>query len=408
MRKAISLSVLILVLFIIYQFGVTFFKKEHMVEYSFLTEENRSFQIQEKFKNDQYFLGLESGAYHFSIAVPNQFHKNKQIIEDILSVEKDGMLCIYPIYQGGVEDSLWCSRGDVTYSYEVAQKDAAAVELVQQIQNKGMTYPKEKPNYETMNVSNKITYYYKDDEESLAIWDYRGYYVVHDKMKYREDLYTFDRYENTLSQLIGPYYITPNYNNNKLFETDSFRVVNITTSAKYDLPVGYTLSNYTYINGVVDDKLYLFDPNQMLQLELDPASKKVRVVGNKELNAQYYDGKWQTRNIYDFVNNKILFQESLPEEIANRYSYREYAEDEDAVYFVDQSQIYLVYKEHPEVKILLLSMQEVKEWQVIKGRIYFIQGDTLYRYTTQDGLETVLVSSEFRYNWNNVYAIYVR
>ncbi len=405
MKKALSIGIFIMFVFVLYQWGVTYFKKEHKIEYTYKSLE-KTFQITESFRNNQYLLKIETEGKSFLVTAPNQFQKNKKIINDILYEEENDTLCIFPIYPKETTDTIYCNNGKIQTSYEMNKNTSAVQRLEARIKEKG--YQKEEKEVKEMEIRNRSTFYYKDDSEYFTFWDYNGYYVLNGEAKYKMQVTDFDRYENTLSTLIGPFYISPVYRDPTTNEITGFQVLNVTTNKNLVIPLENQLSNSTYINGVVDDRLYLFDPNHLLQIEINPKENKARIVGNKEENAQDYNGSFETRNIYDFVNQKITFTTNIEKEFREKYALNEFKEGEQAVYFIEGNQIYQVYKEYPETKILLLEMNGIKELLLAKDQLYFISGDTLYRYTKNDNLEKVIVSNEFHYNYKNVISVYLK
>ncbi len=405
MKKIVSLVALIVCLFFVYQASVTFFKKSHEVEYT-IKDEKYTFQVQEFLKDNKYYFKITEGAYNFYLKEDNQSNKMKQLIETIQVEEKAGIMCIYPKLKKGTAKTMLCSDGKKMYAYESGKNTLAGSELLQKIKKQSSNLPFLKQPEEKEEVNGQVTYYPTAMDENVVLWFYQGFSVYNRARSLFELTLSFDRYENTHSKLVGKYYITPLYTDNRLYEFSSIRVFDVTNNSKYDLNLETTLSNYTYINGVVDSKLYLFDKNTMQQVEINPKTKNVRVVASKSGDALYYNGKWENRNIYDFVKEKLTFIAFEDTELKYNYTYQSAYMDEDSYYFYDGKAFYQAYKDFLEVPILLFEAENIKDIQVVDGHIYYILGDTLYKYSPNLPRKRIMKYSEFEYNTSSLYDVY--
>lgn len=407
MKKVISLVILIACLFLIYQTGVTFLKRGHEVEYS-IKSENHTFLIQEQLKNQKYYFQISVGSREFYLEENNQLNKMKQVIEDIYVVEEDGMMCIYPILKKGNFQSMMCHDGARMYAFESSKHTSSAIKLIQKIQSNHIVVPFLENVEETEQKNGQVTYFTSamDPNEEITLWFYQGFSVFNRERSFYEDTISFDRYENTHSELVGKFYVTPKYIDNRLYEFSSVLVFDVTNHVKFELDLGTTLSNYTYINGIVDSKLYLFDKNTMQQIEINPASKKARIIASGSGDAMYYNGKWENRNIYDFVNEKITFMYFDDTELRARYVYNSSYMSGDSYYFYDGFSFYQVYKDSLNTPILLFSQEGIKDIRVVDGHIYYIYEDTLYKYSPTLGRKRIMKYNEFSYNSSSLYDIY--
>ena len=181
------------------------------------------------------------------------------------------------------------------------------------------------------------------------------------------------------------------------------------TVGKRTIDLEKPLANDSYINGIVNGKLYLFDRKNRIQYEINPKNNSIREIGNVSLNAQFYDGEnWSDRNIYDFINNDITFGKdySTIPEIQN-YHPIQVEETTDRYYILTNDKtVYKIYKDALNQPILLFQDTNLKEWKVYEDYIFYISDNTIYCYHEDYGLKPVLVRNEFRYNDKNIYAVY--
>lgn len=406
MRKAISLAILIICLFVIYQYGITYFKETHEIDYT-LKNDPYSFQVHETFENGKYYFQIQAGDYTFLLSEENQFNKMKQVIENMEVIENVGTMCIYPVLKNDVSSSITCSVGKQMYSYESLKTSAIVTQFVQNLQAKQIQPIFVEPYQETEEKYKSVTYYPSAIDETIGLWTYRGFSIFENDHSSSKLTLSFDRYENTLSRFVGQYYITPFYTDNKLYEFSSVDVYDTVSHSEETVSLGTTVSNQTYINGVVDGKLYLFDKNTMQQVEINPKSKTARVVASGSEDAIYYsNGDWSTRNIFDFSQQTLLFQYIDESEIKNRYFYQFIDQTEDSYYFYDGIGFYQVYKNSLDLRTLLFEQSNLKHIQVVDGYIYYVFDDTLYKYTPGMERKRILKYDELRYNAYNLYDIY--
>ena len=93
MKKVGQLVTILLLLCVIYQLAVMFFLKEYHYKYTY-TVNNEEYKIDEKYK-------LQNGEHTYNISISDKkkrnynflinsnFHKDKEILEDLLVYEKD-------------------------------------------------------------------------------------------------------------------------------------------------------------------------------------------------------------------------------------------------------------------------------------------------------------------------------
>jgi len=410
MKKAISLMFLCICVFIIYQYGVNFLKTTHTVTYNIKNE--KDFKIEESFKNKHYYYLITSGEYKFYFKEKNLFNKTKHVIKDIYQKEENGMMCIYPVYVKG-PSTIICSDKNTVYTYNSVKHNSLVSLFYNELKNQGYTFEFDELNNnytqigDNPQIKDNVTYYSKnfEDKENLVLWNYKGFTILNKNRSLNVYPLSFDRYENTISTLISKYYITPVYQDNKLFNFNKVYIYDILTHKDYELDLGITLSNYTYINGIVDNKLYLFDSSKIIQLMIDPKEKEVEIVGDKEKNAIYYDGKFTERNIYDFVNKKIKFKID-DAQLKEKYNYTLSYENIDSYFFYTGNKLYQVYKDMIDIPILIVDNKNVKEIKIKNDNIYYILKDTVYKYELNKISVPLIKYNELLYNNYNMYDIY--
>ena len=407
MKRIISIIILFGLILIALELGITHFKKGHEVSYQIINKD-KIFEVQETYYkeyNNTYDLVIKIDNNTFYYQILNNFNKQKQIIENILYYEKDNDLCIYPVLKNNELSYLECIKNNQLYS-SYTYPDTNMIESINNdLKEKG--YIKEIEDSKT-DEYNKSTIYKNNllETDTITLWNYKGIQIIKsDKYKVNQVL-GFDKYENNHGYLVDHYYIIPVYTSSKINEFNKVKIIDLNNQKDEMLNLEYTLSSNTYINGVIDNKLYYTDPSNLIQIEINPSKNSSRLIGSKELGGQYYNGKWQDKNIYDFVNTKIKFTEEIPSEIKNN-NYVELLDSGSSYYYYNQSgEIYQVLKTHLDNPILINKVHNISNFNVVDNNIYYVSGDSLYRFDLSKGSIIILKNNELRYNKINRISIF--
>ena len=201
--------------------------------------------------------------------------------------------------------------------------------------------------------------------------------------------------------LINNLYVVPKYS--KKPEISSYYIIDIIKNKKHEIKLKNKLSTSIYINGVVDDKLYIFDKSNIIQYVIDPKTKKIKKSGDKT-SIKYYDGKWIDYNPYEYVKKELKF--NYIEEKKMPFEYKQIYQTSKYYYYYDNyNNFYKVYKNNLKSPIFLFNQSDIKEISIINDKIYFLIEDTLYRYD-EYGIKNILKRKEINYNSKNIYSVY--
>lgn len=405
MKKIINFILVLGVLFFVFQFGVNLFKSKHSIDYSIKVDDQQISIHEEYFKDksdDYYFFRIKIGNNFFVLDVNNTFNKQKKIIDDIKLYQKDDLTCISPVYiKNNNDPDIFCNIANEQYSYTSIKDKYNLEDFISTIDN----FNNDKyvvSNSSSSIIGNKV---YKDnmyEEESIIVYSYNDLVKItkpsYDAIRFAD----YDIYHNELGVLIDKYYVLPKYE--KKPEYSGLLIIDIISGKTDTLYFDEKLSTNLYINGVVDNKLYLFDKSNLVQYEIDPKQKNYRVTGNKETNGQYYDGEWSTRNIYEFNKQELKFTTKYPIDDnyveafeANKYYY----------YYNSNNEFYKVYKKDLTKRVKLFKYDGMQEIRIVNDCIYFINYNNLYRYDST-GLKLILTNKEFQYNYKNIYSVYFK
>lgn len=408
MKRVISLLILMIILFLGIEWLVTFFTKTHEVNYSVYNDEIK-FEITEKYEkdnNDTYDLEISVNDNIFYYSVDNYFNKQKKIVKEIEYFNDGDNICIYPILSDNKGTYLECISNNNLYSSYTYPNQVFISDVNNKLTEKGYVINKVS-SLDGINYGN--TTLYKNnvlDGDTILLWQYKGIYLLNNSKQTNIMSLSFDKYENKLGALVGKYYVIPYYTSSKVLEFNSVSAINIETGKQTKITLDYTLSSDTYLNGVIDGKLYYTDPSNLLQIEINPSSKNVKLIGSSDLGGKTYDGSWKDTNIYDFRNREILFKNTSDISEFN-YSYVDIEEGSSSYYFyTSDGSIYQVLKEHLDKPILIYKAPNLNNFNVVGNDIYYVVDNTLYYFSIKNGNLKVLESNDLIYNTYNRVSIY--
>ena len=405
-KKTISFTLIIILFLMVYQFLFTMVKDNHYVTYSI--DKGEIFTIDETYKkdgdNDYYLIKVTNNDKNFIFKLKNDFNKQKNIIEDINIFEKDDFYCIGLDLVGKDKYSYpECIKDNVLYEYNMIKDQIDLNEYTSKLKNK------ESEKYETESIKYNehgfnVNKSYLDDNEIIMIYDYNRVLLYYPTFSRSFIFSNVDYYKNTHGILVGKYYLVPKTTTLPAFNT--IIKYDVVDGVKEELALPVEISKQSYLNGVHDNKLYLFDNSNKRQFEIDPYSNDITIIGNvDDEGVTFVNGEEQSISVYDLDKEEVKFQEKV-DEYSNLNYDSIFINDYFAIYVKDGN-FYKVYHDYIDIPILLFYEPDAKN-VIVKGEnIYFIKESSLYKYN-EYGIHEMVTRGEFLYNYENMYDIYLK
>ena len=402
MRRIISLIVLLIVLIIGVEFLVTRFTKNYESNY-IIYKDKLEFKINEKYSKDNgnsYIISISNENNNFYYSINNTFNKQKKIITDILYFNNGNDICIYPVLKNKEKSYIECSSNNNLYTMYTYHDPIFIKSIISTLNEKGITIGSENV-LKGKKVYGNLTFYDKNikDTDTILMWQYKGIYYMNKDNQTNIMSLTFDKYDNKLGVLVGKYYLIPEYKNSKILEFSSYNVIDLESLGQKTMDLNYILSSDTYINGVVDNKLYVTDPRNFRQYEINPKKRSIKLIGDTEIGGKLYDGTWKDANIYDFASSEIKFENKIDV----NYNYIDIKEGGSSYYYyTSDGSIYQLIKGYLDKPILIYRQDSLNNFNVISNDLYFVANNTLYSFNLVDGVKDII------YNTTNRISIFRR
>ncbi len=407
MKKIIKLLISLFILILFFELITFIFKTHHEITYN-LKDQNETYKVTEIYKNKKYYLKIENKTYKYSLEINNNFHKRKKIIKKIYTYNIDKTKCIYPQTKNkeNQETNIICSKDNKTYSYLNYQDKLTP--FIQKLQKQGITSPSwKKQSNSTKNIETLSAYQKSINPNThILIYKYNGFYNISNKKLEIIKLFKNDTYINTLGTNIDRYYIIPNYN--QKYDYNQLYIIDMKTGKVKTKDIKQKISKDSYINGIINNEIYLFDKDELKQYKISKKGKKVEEVGNKKQGVLYYNLKFETKDVYTFRDNNIKFKTTNDyiKQIEKNTSIKFIEKQNDTYYYVTKEGNVYYYNTNNKIKVLLFN-KNIKDFKLIKETLFFIENDTLYSYSQQEGIKKLLTYKELSFNWDNRLAIYI-
>ncbi len=417
MKKVISIIVAFLLICLIYEFCVLLFVKRYDYDYTF-TKNKQKYSINEKYS-------YSSGQHNYDITIKDKdnhkymyllnhnYHKEKEIIKDLLIFEKDNTKCIFPVFKDKVISNLVCNIDDKTYSYTSLndQNNEFINEIKNKLINKKYKVPAFTNNEETKEINNLVTKvtYYKDfvPNYNVLVWGYKGVFSINKKEASVNDFLKEDIYDTK--------YIKASNKNMYVMDVegeessfDKIYAIN-TSDGKTSIidVIDKNISSNSYFNGIYNNIVYFTDCNGNHQYKFTEGKDNVEKIDSQGL-IKYYDGKnLVNESVDDVANNNIVFNNNIiNEQITKLYNTSEIKKNNNHYYFkTSDGNFYLVLNNDYKNPILLFNRASMNEWIVENDTVFGIIGNTLYAYNYDYGFKPLIKYDEFNYHTSNMYGI---
>lgn len=406
MKKVIKLVLGLLLLFLISELIIFIFKNEHNITYE-LKDNKEVYKINEVYKDKKYYFKITSKKNTYSLEIDNDYNKRKEIITKIYSYKIKDLSCIYPAFKDkSSKSNIICSQNNKTYSYTYLQNDLQS--FVKKLKKEGYKSSSWNKTSNKQKVIDTLKAYPNNIKENtyIFIYKYNGFFSINKDSLEKINLFKNDTYINHLGTRVDKYYVIPDYD--QKYDYDKLYRIDMTNNKIKEIKLKKEISKDSYINGVIDNEIYLFDKDELIQYTINPKKKKVKEVGNKEDDVLYYNLGFKKISAYNFRDKEIKFKtmDNYIKKLEKRTSINYIEKSNDSYYYQTKDNNVYYYNNHSKTKVLLFNM-EISDFKLVKDTIYFISNNSMYSYDFINGLDKLVTYEELSFNSHNRIAIYM-
>ena len=410
MKKLCILFSIMLLLYFILEVIVNHLNPGHVINYSL-----NDFQVKEEYINNQkgeiksYNFIIKDENSEFYLQIFENFNNSKKIIKEIKSFKNKDVVCILPLFNNGKAlTDLMCLNNNIIYNYkDLLYENSELTEFYDSLDN---YFPKE--NLDNKTSIENITLYRDNIEPNyyISFTTYKGFISTNsfNKTLQVKNIFNSDVYDHYLSSYVNEYYVTVNYD--EKYGYSRIYIYNIKNNKENEIVLSKNIEKNSYIQGILDNSLYIFDRDNRRQLEINTETKTISEVGNNKSGIKIYrDDHFDIVSAYECTINDILFEKSN-DDLDNYYyigsnglsktGYTYYYQNEGSFY-----KIYRANNSHKEQLTYLFKVNNIDKMQIINEYIYFVSDDYLKYYSDKTGIRTLVYNNEFYFNPNIKYKI---
>ena len=393
-NKLIVLVIFLLILIIIFKKIFVF----ESINYKLNINGNKV-KIKETYNDSNYYIEISTSKNTYPIRLYNNFSKKRKIVENIYLYSDESIECILPIIEEKAYTDFICNKDGLLYNYNSIDNIPNLDKYVEGINLYNKKIFSGNPN--SIKVINSIKYNkYSNFKNISAITTYNGLIVNDSEIK----LFEKDIYNNEISAFLNQYYIVANYEDK--FSFDYFYIINIETKEINKLKLKEPISYDSYIQGIVDNKIYLYDKDNENQYEIDIENNKINIVSSKDYIKYYSNKKWEKLNKAK-ANKETYFNYDT---LDNNFSNYNYVKESEDYYYLFKKEgisykLYRVDKNNIDIYKYLINIP-VTNIYTKNDSLYYIYKDKLYYYSDSTGLKIVYQNPELEFNNTIKYYIY--
>ncbi len=414
MKKLFSIFLILCVVY----FGILFCQNKlgngHTISYIVNTQ-NEKFEITETYHKKTrnqvagYHIEIEMNHTIFPIEIVSSKEKSK-IVESVYGFSNDQYQCIYPVGNHLSKLDVLCQKDATIYPYQtMAGIDKEVDSFVATLDSVGYDATAFMDRRSILKSVKGISIYDNlIQNHRIGIENYKGIYLLDSKDLLREkQLFQKDVYQKSVALFYNNYYIVADYN--EKYEFHEFSVINLSNQKVIKIVSNQAISFDSYIQGTLDNTVYLLDRTNKKQYKIDLSNKTVTKVGDIDSGVQIYDAsKWETMTMYDVLKQNTYFTPyGLPEEIEG-YEHIDVTDDYYYGYqLVDGGyDVYRISKQMPTVRYYITTLKDRNQVTYLSDYLYFMNNGCIYYYHDTTGVRLVLQNPELTFNTGLQFGVY--
>lgn len=421
MRRVLKLLIAMAILYICIQFGFKLIEKGHKIEYKITTNDNQ-FVVNEVFtknvknETDNYYFIININDSIFDYQTFKNFNMQSKVIKDIEYYKDDSYECILPVFvKGELLSDIICKKDNVYYNYhDIKNTDTGLDNFATSLENVGYNYLNFDDSTELLTSKNSTSVYNNLlKNHFIGLENYKGIYTINLKNNekiYNSSIFSSDVYTKNLSAFVSKYYLVADYT--KDYKFNEFTLIDITNNTKTIISYDYDINMDSYVQGVIDNLVYVYDRSTKKQYEIDVKHKTIIEVGNETVGYKKY-----INNDYIKVNTNnddFKFSKYATDNNFNGNSYAKVDKTgitKSGYYYIYEfdGTNYKVYRSNIQngiTKTYLFTTDNIGDVSYFDDYIYYRLGNIIKRYSESDGIRTVLADTELGFNTSIKFNVY--
>ena len=411
MKKTLYLLIVLFIFYLLIQIIFNYVGPGHNIQYKVDGFSINEILTQHK-KNeiDGYHFEIKKDDLVFVYQIDN-IRKGSKLIKDIAYFKNVNYECIRPILRikGDYLNTI-CKKGDTYYNYSDIEGNDPEVD---QFASK---YDKVYKNSTKVLKDNTNLYVYDNliENHYIALEYYKGVFVINPQNTYKRfSLFRKEKTGKKLSVLVNNYYLVADYNSD--YEFHKFYLIDLEYLSKDEIISNSAISFNSYIQGVVDNSVYLFDKDNKKQYKINVKTNQVSEIGNESKGIKVYQNhEFVDSNVYEASEKELTFNKYSTSNVLNNKEYTKIdlvGGEKTGYYYLYEKNgnnynVYQVPVSNTSIKKYLFSIDDLNGVKYANNYVYYIKEAKLYAYGSF-GTRLILNYNNFIYNKDLKYDVYV-
>lgn len=394
-KQFVVLLIILLILIMLCKNLLTF----NEINYKLNIDGNR-LKVEEKINKDNYYIEIKTKSNVYPIRIYDDLNNKRKVVKDIYFYKNKNIECLLPVINNKLYTDMMCYKDNILYDYNsIIGENDLLDKFVDNIKLYNVNdFKNNKIDSKTIGTVkyNKFNNF----KNIVAITTYNGLIINDKEIK----LFEKDIYNNKISTFFDNYYILADYGNKYTFNL--FYIVNLEDQKIKKIESKNDISYDSYIQGIVADKIYLYDKDNENQYEIDIEENSIKVVSSNDYIKYYNNKKWERMTKLK-ANKEIYFNY---ETLDNNFTKYDYVKEVSDYYYLFNKEgisykLYRVDKNNIDVYKYIIDVPTTNIY-FKNNYLYYIYKNKLYYYSDSNGLKILLENSELEFNDTIKYYIY--
>lgn len=421
MKNTFIFIITLLLIYLALIYGYRFYGKGHNYEYT-INNDDKELIVNETFNNDKnnpnYYITIMYDDIKFGFQTFDNFNNKSKIIKNIYTYSNDKYVCVLPsAINNKVISDILCLNKDNKYFYYYNSLKGMDKELDIFVDNLSKVYNIDNWIDNSDKYDNSGITVYNDNiknNQYIMITNYKGLFLINNKKVNNITLFTNDVYQKKLDFVYNNKYVVADYT--KKYRFHEFYVIDIQNGNKDKIISNNEISFDSYIQGQIDNKIYMFDKTSKKQFEFNMNDNTIKEIGNENIGIKIYNNetqKWENIPAMKACNEEILF--ILENNVSKdgfvkidklgteQYGYNFYYKKVDDKYLVYRSNVQDMYS-----LTYVFTTSNIDNVVYFYDSVYFIDDDYIKNYSDKSGIKKIVSYKELKFNDNLYFSIYKR
>ena len=407
MKKIFSSLFILYIFYFLAQVGFNYLIKGHNIDYE-INDNNYLIKINEVFRNrlenddNNYSLTFDVYGDVFNFLVYDDFKNTSKIVKDVKYYVDPTYSCLFVRYKDNkILSDVVCKKENLYYPYNSIENPSYELrQFIDSLKIDGYNEMQYQDNLDDAYDVNNILVYKSNYDNNHIIGlsiDKHFYKIALNTKNEYEKLYAED-IDNFLEYFIGDYHIYADPSSNPI---KKLKIHNINNGEKNEISLNNVSTN-SYFVGHRQNLVYLYDPENHIEYEINPSAKSIIEAGNQNTSIKYFqDGRWITTTYDKFEVDNLRFDEQYKSDIkdsnfdkiykyGNEYGYYYFAKKVNDGYAIYRSMITDSNK-----MIYLFVTDDYNSLKFIQNHVYYKKGNKIKCYSDKLGNRIILENNIF-------------